>query len=182
MLREPADSVAALRRAFYEDDANLFLHCLSRPVTKTYSEHLLRLGWSELRPQLGAMIEGAEIVNTAEYTWIEADPLAPEGYVWPRKHAPLAQLRLAVDGVEEDFLFTREIDEAPENSRQSKGFWIGDRYFVASEHPSPKTYLTEDSPEEDRTHWRLVFPYFPFQQDGGLTAGMLKVMGSRADG
>lgn len=169
-LIQPRTSIEVMRDAYREDDPSLFLHTLGRPVLREYSEHMLRIGWSEIRPRVGAFIDRAEVVEVNDYRAPRPDPLAPPGFVWPDDGTPLMRLRLRLDGEEEDFLFQQEIDAPPTNARQSRGFWIGDRYFIRTEHPSPDTYLDVDSPEAERTHWRLVFPYHPFQRQGPLTA------------
>lgn len=168
-LTEPRTSIDVMRDAYREDDPSLFLHTLGRPVLREYSEHMLRVGWSEIRPRVGAFIDRAKVVEVTDYRAPRPDPLAPAGFVWPDDGAPLMRLRLRLDNDEEDFLFQQEIDDAPPTAKQARGFWIGDRYFVRTEHPSPDTYLVEDSPEAERTHWRLVFPYYPFQREGPLT-------------
>lgn len=139
---------------------------------------MLRIGWSEIRPKVGSFIDAATVVEVADYRAGRPDPLAPAGFVWPEDGAPLMRLRLRLQGEEEDFLFQREIDDPPANAKQSRGFWIGDRYFVRTEHPSPDTYLQEDSPESERTHWRLVFPYQPFQRKGPLTYRLQRELNS----
>lgn len=169
-LIQPHTSIEVMRDAYREDDPSLFLHTLGRPVLREYSEHMLRVGWSEIRPRVGAFIDRAEVVEVNDYRAPRPDPLVPPGFVWPDDGTPLMRLRLRLDGEEEDFLFQQEIDAPPTNARQSRGFWIGDRYFIRTEHPSPDTYLDVDSPEAERTHWRLVFPYHPFQRQGPLTA------------
>lgn len=168
-LIEPRTSIDVMRDAYREDNPSLFLHTLGRPVLREYSEHMLRVGWSEIRPRVGAFIDAATVVEVADYRAPRFDPLAPKGFVWP-DDAPLMRLRLRLDDDEEDFLFQQEVDDPPPTAKQARGFWIGDRYFIRTEHPSPDTYLVEDSPELERTHWRLVFPYYPFQQQGPLTA------------
>jgi hypothetical protein len=170
LLKNPQTTVEVMRRSYREDDSGLFLHTLGRPVLREYSEHVLRVGWSEIRPKVGEFIERAKVVSTKDYDAPKPDPLAPPEFVWPEINAKLKAVRLRLDGEEENFLFEREVDEAPENTKQAKGFWIGDRYFVKTEHPSPGTYLEGNSPESERTHWRLVFPYYPFQKNGPLTA------------
>lgn len=170
VLKDPQTTIEVMRASYREDDSGLFLHTLGRPVLREYSEHLLRVGWSEIRPHVGEFIDRAEVVSVNDFGSQKPDPLAPADFVWPEEDTKLKVVRLRLDGEEEDFLFELEVDDAPENTTQADGFWIGDRYFVKTEHPSPKTYLTEDSPEAERTHWRLVFPYYPFQQSGPLTA------------
>ncbi|MBE7492303.1 MAG: hypothetical protein HS108_11175 [Planctomycetes bacterium] len=158
-----------MREAFFRDDASLFIHTLGSPVLREYSEYTLRVGWSEIRPQVGSFVEKARVVSVADFRAPALEPLPPPGFVRPTPGAALKVAVLELEGRRERFLFQREVDPAPETSRQATGFWVGDRYFVRSEHPSAETYLVEDSPEKDRTHWRLVFPYEPFQRDGELT-------------
>lgn len=181
LLTDPQTTVGVMRDSYHEDDAGLFLHTLGRPVLREYSEHLLRVGWSEIRPKVGEFIDKAEIVSVSDYEAIQADPLAPVDFVWPDDQIDLKVVRLRLDGDEEDFLFAREIDEAPENTRQAQGFWVGDRYYVKTQHPSPKTYMEGDSPESERTHWRLVFPYYPFQKNGPLTARLQETIAGDKD-
>ena len=168
-LVDPQTTIDVMRQAYREDDSGLFLHTLGRPVLREYSEHLVRVGWSEIRPKVGEFVDAAAIVEASKYRAEKPDPLISSDFVWPEPEAELMRVRLRLDGDEEDFLFEQELDDAPETAKQAKGFWIGDRYFVRTEHPSPNTYLVEDSPESERTQWRLVFPYFPFQRDGALT-------------
>lgn len=172
VLRTPETTVEVMREAYAADDASLFLHTLSRPVLDEYSEHTIRIGWSEIRPLVGEFIESAQVLSVDDYQAAKPDPLAPAEFVWPREGAELKKVRLIVDGDAENLLFEREIDPPAERSRQARGFWIGDRYYVRTEHDSPNTYLVEDSPKAERTHWRLVFPYEPFQRDGALTRRM----------
>lgn len=169
VLTSPETSVGTLREAFFRDDPSLFLHCLASPVLGEYSEHTLRIGWSEIRPQVGAFVEKARVVSVGEYTAPALEPMPAAGFVRPTRGAALKKVVLELDGRRETFLFQREVDPAPETAKQARGFWIGDHYFVRTEHPSADTYLVEDSPEKDRTHWRLVFPYEPFQRNGDLT-------------
>jgi hypothetical protein len=168
-LKDPETTIEVMRDAYRENDSGLFLHTLSRPVLKEYSEHLIRVGWGEIRPKVGSFVDAAEVVSTREYDAIKPDPLVPVDFIWPNPDAKLMVVRLRLDGKEEDFLFEQELDPAPPESKQADGFWIGDRFVHRNEHPSPGTYLNDDSPESERTQWRIVFPYFPFQKDGELT-------------
>lgn len=168
-----------MRDAYEQDDAGLFLHTLGKPVLREYSEHIIRVGWGEIRPSVGAFVERAEFVEAVEYREGERDLNVPKDFVWPDKDAKLMRVRLRLEGEEEDFLLEREVDDPPEQSKQAIGFWIGDRYYVKSEHVSPKTYEFEDSPESERTHWRIVFPYHPFQQNGPLTARLIETMSNQ---
>lgn len=177
-LKRPETAIEVMRDAYRENDSGLFLHTLSRPVLKEYSEHLIRVGWGEIRPKVGAFVDAAEVVSVSEYRAIQPDPLVPADFVWPDKDAKLMVLRLRLDGEEEDFLFEQEVDPAPEQSKQARGFWIGDRFVHRNEHPTPQTYLREDSPEEDRTQWRIVFPYYPFQSSGPLTRKLQEQLAS----
>lgn len=172
VLRQPQDSVNAMRDAYDKDDAGLFLHTLSRPVLSEYSEHILRVGWSDIRPNVGDFVTQAQVVSDTEYRLPRAEPDVPRGFVMPEQDAPLRAVRLRVGDKQENFLFQLEVDPPAEDSAQARGFWIGDRYFVRTEHASPQTYLVKDSPESERTHWRLVFPYYPFQAQGELTRAL----------
>jgi hypothetical protein len=173
VLSNPEVSVGAMRDAFEQDDVGLFLHTLGRPVLREYSEHVIRIGWSDIRPRVGEFVDGARVVEIVDVPSGEHADFAslptPRGYVWPEPTAHLRRVRLAVGDDYEDFLFALEIDPPPPTAKQARGFWIGDRYFVRTEHSSPQTYLVDDSPEAERSHWRLVFPYLPYQQDGKLT-------------
>jgi hypothetical protein len=169
LMDEPEVTIDTMRAAYDENDVGLFLHTLGRPVLKVHSEQMIRIGWSEVREPLGEFVKSAKLVEVSDYPREQPDVLAPAEFVWPLKDARLKRVRLTVDGASEDFLFEREVDPPAEDSKQARGFWIGDRYFVRTEHISPDTYLVEDSPEESRTHWRLVFPYYPFQRQGELT-------------
>lgn len=169
VLTTPEETVGAMRRAYNEDDSSLFLHCLGAPVLREISEHTIRVAWGEIRPKVGGLVEKARAIEVSNYQVPTGAPMPAKGFVRPAMDAPAKVLVLEVDGKRERFLFQREIDPAPETAKQAKGFWIGDRYFMRSEHPSAETYLVEDSPEKDRTHWRLVFPYEPFQRNGELT-------------
>jgi hypothetical protein len=168
-LRTPRHSFEAMREAWREDSSALFLHTLSRAVLRDYNEQAIRIGWSSIRGRVGEFVEEARVVETADYTAAPVDPRAPQGWVWPEQGLVLMRLRVELHGQHEDFLFAREVDPPPPQARQAQGFQIGDRYFRVNEHPSPETYLFEDSPESERTHWRLVFPYYPFQSMGPLT-------------
>lgn len=178
-LTEPETTIEVMRNAYAKDDAGLFLHTLGKPVLREYSEHIIRVGWSEIRPRVGEFVERAEIVETDDYTPGERDLNVPADYVWPDDGAKLMRVRLRLDGEEEDFLLEREVDDPPENTKQADGFWIGDRYYVKREHVSPKTYMEGDSPESERTHWRIVFPYHPFQHNGPLTARLVDTMANQ---
>jgi hypothetical protein len=175
-LVQPQTTIKVMRDAYREDDAGLFLHTLGRPVLREYSEHLVRVGWSEIRPKVGAFVDAAEVVEAEKYRAENRDVLVSSDFVWPEPDAELMRVRLRLGNDEEDFLFEQELDDAPETAKQAKGFWIGDRYFVRSEHPSPGTYQLGDSPESERTQWRLVFPYHPFQQNGPLTARLQAIL------
>ncbi|MCC6575594.1 MAG: hypothetical protein IT462_17580 [Planctomycetes bacterium] len=167
VLREPRDSLDAMRAAFERDDSGLFIHTLASPVLKRYSEYVIRLGWGEIRPNIGGLVARARLVEVEAYTTVQPDDVGGS-YVWPKGGVEGKRARLQVDGEWEDFLFVHEVDPAPENAKQATGFWVGDRYYIRREHDSPETYMTEDAPEKDRTHWRLVFPYYPFQREGKL--------------
>lgn len=169
VLSSPDVAVGSMREAFFRDDASLFIHCLGSPVLGEYSEYTLRVGWSDIRPKVGSFVDKATIVSVQDYRAPALEPLPASGFVRPSADAQLKRVVLELDGKREQFLFQREVDPAPQTSRQASGFWVGDRYFVRGEHPSAETYLVEDSPEKDRTHWRLVFPYEPFQRSGELT-------------
>jgi hypothetical protein len=169
-LTDPDVSVRVMRDAFEKDDVALFLHTLSRPVLREYNEHLIRVGWSDIRPRVGEFVEDARVVEVEDVHALPVDPSASRSYVWPVESARLRRVRITVGDVHEDFLFTLEVDAPPPAARQARGFWVGDGYYVRTEHPSPQTYLTEDSPESERTHWRLVFPYHPYQHNGRLSA------------
>jgi hypothetical protein len=168
-LTDPEVTVRAMRDAFEKDDVALFLHTLGRPVLREYNEHLIRVGWGDFRPRVGDFVEGARVVEIEDVQPLPHDPTASRSFVWPAESARLRRVRIAVGEAHEDFLFAREVDEPPATARQARGFWVGDRYFVQTEHPSPATYLTDDSPEAERVHWRLVFPYYPYQHNGQLS-------------
>lgn len=169
LLDSPATTVDQMRVAFDEDDPSRFIHCLARPVLREYSQHTLRVGWSELRPLVGDMVTDARVLSVEDWPMPIQEPLPARGYVRPVHGAPLRRMVLQVGKRTESFLFQREIDPPPETAAQSKGFYIGDKWFVSTEHVSPRTYLVDDSPESGRTHWRLVFPYEPFQAGGAIT-------------
>lgn len=169
-LKDPQTTVAVMRQAFSEDESSLFLHCLSRQVLSQYSEHIIRIGWSDIRPAVGEFIDDAEVIEVVDYHAEKYDPLVPEDFVWPSDGVALKRVQLRVGADAEYFLFEREVDDPPANAKQARGFWIGDKYIVRTEHESPQTYLDEDSPESERVQWRLVFPYYPFQSQGKLTA------------
>jgi len=181
-LVEPQTTIEVMRQAYREDDSGLFLHTLGRPVLREYSEHLVRVGWSEIRPKVGEFVDAAKIVEAESWRAPKPDPFVSSDFVWPDPDALLMRVRLQLDGDEEDFLFQQEIDDAPEDAKQARGFWIGDRYFVRTEHVSPNTYMDKDSPESERTQWRLVFPYFPFQADGPLTRRLQQTLNSEKGG
>jgi len=175
-LENPDDTVDALRSAFNKDEVELFLHCLSQPVKKKFSPHTIRIAWGEIRPLIGELAKDAEVEVDGEYKYIEPDPNAPDGYVWPNPESQLLRVTLRIEGRSEHFLLVRETDDPPENSKQAVGFWINDTYHTRNAHGSPDTYLTNDSPPEERTHWRLVLPYYPFQNRGELTRELLNAM------
>lgn len=172
-LRTPEVSIDEMRRAVKDDDAGLFIHCLSGDVLGRYSEYMIRLGWDEIRPGLSSMVSRAEVVEVESFEPQFGDPLAPDDFIWPTEGARAKRVRLALDGREEDFLFVREIDPPPPTAKEAEGFWIGETYYVRRGHGSPETYLVEESPESERTHWRLVFPYFPFQKDGAISRAVM---------
>jgi hypothetical protein len=177
-LLKPETTIEVMRDAYRENDSGLFLHTLSRPVLAEYSEHLIRVGWGEIRPRVGAFVDAAEIVGVEEFRAIKPDPLAPADFVWPDEDSNLMRVRLRLEGEEEDFLFEQELDPPPPDAKQARGFWIGDRYIIRTEHPSPESYLRGDSPEADRTQWRIVFPYYPFQKEGPLTRKLQEQLAS----
>lgn len=169
VLDTPEAAVECMRRSYAQDDSSLFIHALSSPVTREVSTHTIQVGWSEIRPLVGGFVERTRVIEAAKYVAPSAGPPPARGFVRPTPDAALMRVVLELDGKRESVLFQREVDPAPPTAKQAKGFWIGDRYFVRTEHPSAGTYLTEDSPEKDRTHWRLVFPYEPFQGGGELS-------------
>lgn len=169
LLDSPQAAVDCMREAYNSDNAELFIHTLSSPVLTEVSSHTITVAWSEIRPRVGELVAKAKVVDAADYVAPPLEPLPPKHFVRPTRDHALMRVVLELDSKREAVLFQREIDPAPPTAKQAKGFWIGDRYFVKSEHPSAGTYLVEDSPEQDRTHWRLVFPYEPFQQDGELS-------------
>ncbi len=168
VLREPTDSLDAMRAAYERDDAGLFIHTLSGPVLARYSEYVIKIGWGEIRPRVGELVKRARVGEVSEYQTETPELGAGGDYIWPEEGQKARRVQLVIGDKSEDFLFVRETDPAPENAKQAKGFWVGDHYFVRREHDSPQTYMTEDAPEKDRTHWRLVFPYYPFQREGEL--------------
>jgi hypothetical protein len=178
LLSDPEVTVAAMRDAWEKDNVGLFLHTLGRPVLKEYSEHRLRLGWSSIRPLVGDFVSSARVVEIADYPAQPLTEYASGSWVWPEPGAPLKRVRLISEGEVEDFLFALETDDPPEQAIQARGFYIGDRYYVRTEHMSAATYLFVDSPESERTHWRLIFPYQPFQLDGPLTQRLIDRMGA----
>jgi hypothetical protein len=169
LLDSPRAAVECMRQAYENDEPSLFIHTLSAPVLTEVSSHTIMIAWSEIRPRVGELVARAKVLEVADYRAPVLEPLPPSPYVRPQQDRALMRVVLEIDGKRESFLFQREVDPAPPTARQAKGFYIGDRYFVKSQHPSPETYLVEDSPEKERTHWRLVFPYEPFQQDGALS-------------
>ncbi len=169
MLQDPHVAVMTMRDAWEKDDVGLFLHTLSQPVKNEVSEHAIRIGWSDIRPHVGNFIRDARVIDTTDYRAAPRDAAVPREFVWPGDGARLRRVRLEVGSLQEDFLFQQEVDPPEQGSRQASGFYVGDKYYVRGEHRSPETYLVDDSPEEGRTHWRLVFPYYPFQQAGPLT-------------
>jgi hypothetical protein len=169
VLADPQASFDTMRESWEKDDVDLFLHTVSRAVKKEFSEHTIRVGWSDIRPLVGDFVKPARIVKVEDYTAAPRDPSVSREFVWPDPDVPLKRVRILVDGVEEDILFQREVDPTPPQSNQARGFYIGGDWQTVTAHRSPETYLTNDSPESERTHWRLVFPYFPFQSQGALT-------------
>lgn len=170
VLRTPEDSLSAMRSAYAADDSGLFLHTLAADTLKRYSEHTIRIGWGELRPNLGALVEQAKVAQVDDYIVPGRDRAAPEAYVWPAAGVRAKRVRLRLRDSEEDFLFVQEVDAPPEKSKQAMGVWIGSRWYTRREHRALSTYAQDDVPEKDRTHWRLVFPFFPFQKDGKIAA------------
>ncbi|MDC1142759.1 hypothetical protein OAU50_06680 [Planctomycetota bacterium] len=175
-LVDPQTTVDVMRHAFSEDESSLFLHCLSRSVLSRYSEHVIRVGWSDIRPSVGEFVEHANVIEIEDYDAEKNDPLVPEDFVWPTEGAQLKRVTLRVENDTEDFLFEREVDDPPADAKQARGFWIGDQYIVRTEHDSPQTYQDKSSPESERVQWRLVFPYHPFQANGALTAKLQSKM------
>lgn len=174
LLHEPQAAVGAMRDAIEKNDVGLFLHTLGRPVLKEYGEQRLRLGWSGIRPHLANFVGPASVVEVKEYQSPGRNDSIPSGWViWPEPGAKLMRVRLELDGEQEDFLFALEVDLPPAQSLQSRGFYIGDNWYAVTEHDSPQTYLVKDSPESERTHWRMVFPYYWFQNEGPLTQRLL---------
>lgn len=173
VLETPQESVQAMRKAFFQDEPGLFIHCLSGPVLDEYNEQTIRIGWSKIKPLVGELVERSQVIKVEDFQAALREPMPSAGFVRPSRDTRLIRVVLQVDGKRESLLFQREVDPPPPTSRQAQGFWIGDRYFVRGEHPAPDTYLVEDSPEQQRTHWRLVFPYEPFQLDGEIS-GMLQ--------
>lgn len=170
VLRTPEDSLGAMRRAYASDDSGLFLHTLASETLKRYSEHTIRIGWGELRPHLGNLVEEAKVVAVREYVTPGRDSAADDTFVWPPAGERARRVRLALRGAEEEFLFVSETDPPPEKSKQAAGVWIGSRYYTRREHRALNTYAQDDVPEKDRTHWRLVFPFYPFQKQGQIAA------------
>jgi hypothetical protein len=170
VLRTPEDSLDAMRGAYSRDDSGLFLHTLAGDTLKRYSEYTIRLGWSELRPHLGKLVEDAKVIEVKDYVTPPRDGQASDTYVWPRDGLRAKRVRLSVRGNEEDFLFVSEVDPPPEKSKQATGIWIGGHYYTRREHRALNAYAQDDVPEKDRTHWRLVFPFYPFQKDGKIAA------------
>jgi hypothetical protein len=170
VLRTPEDSLGAMKSAYEHDDSGLFLHALASETLKRYSEYTIRLGWSELRPHLGKLVEDAKVVEVKDYVTPARDGQASDTFVWPREGLRAKRVRLAVRGAEEDFLFVSEVDPPPEKSKQATGVWIGGHYYTRREHRALNAYAQDDVPEKDRTHWRLVFPFYPFQKDGKIAA------------
>ena len=74
LLKDPETTVDVMRRSYHDDDAGLFLHTLGRPVLREYSEHLLRVGWSEIRPKVGEFIDRAEVISVNDYAREKPDP------------------------------------------------------------------------------------------------------------
>lgn len=170
VLRTPEDSLSAMRDAYKRDDSGLFLHTLAAQTLKRYSEHTIRIGWSELRPHLGSLVEEAKVVEVRDYVTPGRDSAANDTFVWPDAGTRARRVRLSLRGVEEDFLFVSETDPPPEKSKQAPGIWIGSRWYTRREHRALNAYAQDDVPEKDRTHWRLVFPFYPFQKEGKIAA------------
>lgn len=170
VLRTPEDSLSAMRGAYANDDPGLFLHTLAAQTLKRYSEYTIRLGWGELRPHIGKLVEEAKVVGVHDYSTPARDGLASDTFVWPREGLRAKRVRLSLRGAEEDFLFLSEIDPPPEQSKQAEGIWIGSRWYTRREHRALFAYADQDVPEKDRTHWRLCFPFYPFQKDGKIAA------------
>ncbi len=170
VLRTPEDALDAMRGAYARDDSGLFLHTLAAETLKRYSEYTIRLGWSELRPHLGKLVEDAKVVEVKDYVTPPRDGQASDTYVWPREGLRVKRVRLSVRGSEEDFLFVSEVDPPPEKSKQAAGIWIGGHWYTRREHRALNAYAEDDVPEKDRTHWRLVFPFYPFQKEGKIAA------------
>jgi len=179
-LDSPQAAVECMRAAYRDNDPSLFIHTLGAPVFDEVSAHTIRVAWGEIRPVVGTFVDGLRVIEEGDYRVPDREPLPAQGFVRPRPGTPLKKLVLELDGARESVLFERETDPAPPTAVQAPGFWIGDRYFVKSEHPSPQTYLVDDSPESDRTHWRLVFPYEAFQREGELTRKLVEKLRAEA--
>lgn len=177
----PADTLEGMRRAIDTDSPLLFMSTLSAEALDQHGT-AIRLGWNEVRERIVflkdelAILEDATFVPSGRQNF---PPDVDEAYVWPdyRVERPYRRLRLRIpfDGevFEEDFLFVRELDDPEVNTDQSPWIQVGDQWYLRDFHPNPERYAGKEGTLEERTSWRAVYPYFPFQRGSRLVARFL---------
>jgi|GEM_PF-3173621 len=177
----PESSVDAMQQAMRDDDVGTWLGTLAIPTRRKH-ETLILQGWSSVRDALSFLQGNVEI---AEVQMLESFALSDEkatdsNWVWPDADAPVARVRVVVEidneKLFEDFLFIKEVDPAPSNSSGSPWVRVGLRDEATAMHPDPEEVQVDESPEETRINWRLIYPYYPYQSVSKLAPKLTQTL------
>ncbi len=175
----PQATLAAGRHAIQEKKALAFLDILS-VETRQKHETTFLLGWKEVQDLFSFLAEDVEIAELdQDYTLASfSDEDIPEEYVWPTPHKPSFRLRLKIPYKGqiywEDFLFVQEVDPEEKNTKNSQWIQVGLHEYLRSQHPTPYRYQTPGKSLQERTNWRILYPYYPFQSKSKLAATIVQ--------
>ncbi|NUQ34212.1 MAG: hypothetical protein HUU29_04655 [Planctomycetaceae bacterium] len=177
-LDTPETAVRHMESAFAGDDVDAFLFTLSEETLAKYETKIL-VAWEDVREMF--YFRDVKVTGEEAYKPEYENPGATSDYVFPKRGKPARKVRarIEVDGkhYDEDFLFVQEIDPPRDNTMDSPYIRVRDETIPRHEHPTPDRYATEREDARSRTHWRLIYPYYPFQSRSKLARDLMNKLG-----
>lgn len=188
-LREPTDTLNLVQESLREDRALKFMGALSRDVRDQWGDTILA-GWFAVRDQFAFLADDVKVMSSAPFTPAAPTDFAstPEGqqYIWPDPASgrPFRKLTISVtfkgELFTEDLLLVQELDPIPDNTSESPWVRVGEQWIWRADHPNPARHADRPPSEEERSNWRLVYPYHPFQANSAFSKRLLQELNQRS--
>ncbi|MCA8940367.1 MAG: hypothetical protein KDB07_11185, partial [Planctomycetes bacterium] len=184
---QPENALEAAQNALSEDKKLSFISTMSR---ETLDEHAQKIefGWTEIREHFAFLKSDMHVVEDELFVpvWSSERPEdVDRNFVWPDQDNAKAVRRVRVafsyDGedFEEDLLFVQEVDEQDANAEDSPWIRIGEQWYLRERHPNPERYRDLGRSLEERTNWRLVYPYYPFHQESKIAVKIVEALSKK---